>query len=36
MLHPVYDLFVVIKVNIISILKSSNGDHCIVAFVIWV
>lgn len=36
MLHPVYDLFIVIKVNIVSILKSSNRDHCIIALVIWV
>lgn len=36
MLDPVYDLFIVIKVNIVSILKSSNRHHCVIALVIWV
>lgn len=35
-LHPVDGLFVVIKVNIIAILKPSNRDHSIIALVIWV
>lgn len=35
-LHPVDVLFVVIKVNIIAILKPSNRDHSIVTLVIWV
>lgn len=35
-LHPVDGLLVVIKVNIIAILKPSNGDHCIITLVIWV
>lgn len=35
-LHPVDGMFVVIKVNIIAILKSSNRDHSIIALVLWV
>lgn len=35
-LHPVDGLFIVIKINIIAILKPSNRDHSIVSLVIWV
>lgn len=35
-LHPIDGLFAVIKVNIIAILKTSDRDHSIITFVLWV
>lgn len=35
-LHPEDGLFIVIKVNIVSIMKPSDRDHSIICLVIWV
>lgn len=35
-LHPVDGLLIVIKVNVIAVLKSSDRDHRIITLVIWV
>lgn len=34
--HPVDGLFIIIKVNIITIVKTSHRNHGIVALIFWV
>ena len=36
MLHPVDGLFIIIKVNIIAIVKPSNRDHRIIGLIVWI
>lgn len=34
--HPVDGLFIIIKVNIIAIVKTSHRNHSIIALIFWV